>query len=320
MKQLTAYVAASEFKTQLQQEILLDTELKLVKEIDNVFLVQGPCKPLVWSQNQWLNPVICNYSSIKDAQNILRNAAKHWHLSAASLNRRALLIQEGLPKWKIKTQAPYQPISTIPLASYAVISNNEMIYSSECQWPYPDGKIPFAEDHLQPPSRAYLKLWEVFTRLGVKPTSNDLCIDLGACPGGWTWVLTELGAHVISVDRSPLDEKLMANPLVNFTKKDAFQMTPDKFPNTTPTWILSDLICYPSKLLEFIHEWLQSGTKANFICTIKFQGHTDFAITKKFLEIPGSTAFHLWANKHEVTWALIQNNGHEKKCPSARTK
>jgi hypothetical protein len=44
-----------------------------------------------------------------------------------------------------------------------------------------------------PPSRAYLKLWEVFSRLGVTPKKDDLCLDLGPSPRGWSWELIQQG-------------------------------------------------------------------------------------------------------------------------------
>jgi integrase len=47
------------------------------------------------------------------------------------------------------------------------------------------------------PSRAYLKLWELFTLIGEHPRPGELCLDLGSSPGGWTWVLQRLGARVV---------------------------------------------------------------------------------------------------------------------------
>ncbi len=305
MEQLTGYVASLEYQKQLENEILLYPDLKILKRVQNFFLVQGPIKKMVWSQNQWLNPIVSDYQSIKQAQSLLIKNGRHWHLTAAEPYRRAELVCNGLPAWKIPEFSAYQKLPTLPLGSFVLPSEKEIIFSSDCEWNFPDGKIPFKEDHINPPSRAYLKLWEVFTKYQIKPTQQQLCIDLGACPGGWTWVLVNLGAKVISVDRSELRSDLMENKNIQFYKKDAFQLLPNKV-DFVPDWIFSDLICYPEKLLEFIGTWLQTGQKINFICTIKFQGVTDYQITKKFLEIPGSSVHHLWANKHEVTWMLIQ--------------
>src|SRR6185503_204959 len=55
------------------------------------------------------------------------------------------------------------------------------------------------------PSRAAMKLVEALTWLDRSPESGDLCVDLGAAPGGWTWVLLERRARVIAVDPANLD-------------------------------------------------------------------------------------------------------------------
>ena len=61
------------------------------------------------------------------------------------------------------------------------------------------GEYEFQEDKTSPPSRAYLKLWELFTRLGHWPRSGERVLDLGASPGGWTFVLAnQLGANVVA--------------------------------------------------------------------------------------------------------------------------
>ena len=89
------------------------------------------------------------------------------------------------------------------------------------------GEYEFEEDKRSPPSRAYLKLWELFTRLGYWPQAGDRVLDLGCSPGGWTWVLaTQLGAMVVAVDRSPLARNLMEHRNVEFLKGDAFTLTP----------------------------------------------------------------------------------------------
>jgi 23S rRNA (cytidine2498-2'-O)-methyltransferase len=70
-------------------------------------------------------------------------------------------------------------------------------------------------------------------------------------------------------------------------------------------WLFSDVICYPEKLLRLVQNWKKSGKVKNMVCTIKFQGETDRAALGAFLEISGSSAFHLYNNKHEVTWVSL---------------
>ncbi|HEY1079213.1 MAG TPA: hypothetical protein VGE46_03915, partial [Bdellovibrio sp.] len=66
-------------------------------------------------------------------------------------------------------------------------------------------------------------------------------------------------------------------------------------------WFFSDIICYPEKLLELVLAWQKSGLCENFVCTIKFQGATDFGTLKKFQALENATVRHLRHNKHEVT-------------------
>ena len=48
-----------------------------------------------------------------------------------------------------------------------------------------------------------------------------------------------------------------------------------------------------------------AGTCRRFVCTLKFQGETDYATAARFAAIPGSVLRHLYHNKHELTWIKI---------------
>ena len=68
------------------------------------------------------------------------------------------------------------------------------------------------------PSSAYRKLLESFAYADAAPESGAACVDLGACPGGWTAALRRRGCTVTAVDRSPLAQYLMDDPLVTFVQ------------------------------------------------------------------------------------------------------
>ncbi|MGH7093797.1 MAG: SAM-dependent methyltransferase, partial [Stellaceae bacterium] len=161
----------------------------------------------------------------------------------------------------------------------------------------------FVEDRLGPPSRAYLKLWEALTLIGHRPQPGETCVDLGAAPGGWSWALQHMGAHVIAIDKAPLAPDIAALPGVEQRHDSAFALDPAALGPVD--WVFSDLVCYPARLLALIERWLAAGTCRRFVCTVKFQGATDHAAAARFAAIPGARLMHLFHNKHELTWVKL---------------
>ena len=151
-------------------------------------------------------------------------------------------------------------------------------------------------------SRAAFKFIEIDEKYKIlKP--GQFVIDLGAAPGGWTWVIAQLGAQVTAVDKAPLDPAIAAHPGVNFRPESAFGLDPRQ--ESPITWLFSDVICYPARLLGLVRRWIEAEKARNIFCTIKFQGETDHAIIAEFQQIQGSKLFHAAHNKHEVTFARL---------------
>jgi 23S rRNA (cytidine2498-2'-O)-methyltransferase len=116
-------------------------------------------------------------------------------------------------------------------------------------------------------------------------------------------VLHETGAHVVSVDRAPLDPRITALPRLEHRLASAFSLTPEDIGPVD--WLTSDVICYPARLLRLVRTWLDSGFARNIVCSVKFQGPTDHETAKAFAEIPGGRLLHLFHNKHELTWIRL---------------
>ena len=136
------------------------------------------------------------------------------------------------------------------------------------------------------------------------PGKGSRCFEAGACPGGWTWVLVEQGAEVFAVDRAELAPSLMKNELVTFLAHDAFTLKPEDLGEFD--WVISDVICYPERLLEWIKMWLASGKTKKMICTIKMQGEINWPLIAEFAAIPNSRIVHLNYNKHELTFMHVE--------------
>ena len=112
------------------------------------------------------------------------------------------------------------------------------------------------------------------------PKKGQFCIDAGASPGGWTWVLAKLGTQVLAIDRSPLNPNIANLPQVQFHKGNAFSVHPNNFPDRKIEWLFCDVVCYPEKLLEWVQNWVKSGRCDHIVCTIKFQGKNTYGILK----------------------------------------
>lgn len=285
----------------------------LLKELEGVTSVHGqlilstqPAKNVFWAQNIWRNPQLLNIKSINDAANQLKSLQRNWCLYSYTLHRRAKLILEKLPPINSKPICFPSPISAYPLGSFTLLDENTLLASADCSSPFPNGEIHFIEDKNGPPNRAYLKLYEALSITGIRPKSGDFCLDVGGSPGGWAWVINNLSAEVLSIDRTPLSPSVANLAGVSFQKRDAFTLLPEEFENRRIDWLFSDVICYPEKLYDWILKWVESGICKNIICTIKFKDKSDLSIADKFAAIPGSRVRHLFHNKNELTWLKVK--------------
>ncbi|HRQ63265.1 MAG TPA: 23S rRNA (cytidine(2498)-2'-O)-methyltransferase RlmM, partial [Xanthomonadaceae bacterium] len=99
--------------------------------------------------------------------------------------------------------------------------------------PWPQG-IPRLRLARQAPSRSALKLDEALHVLlddeerarWLKPGMG--AVDLGAAPGGWSWVLARQGLHVIAVDNGPLADAAIATGLIEHRREDGFRFRPSQ--------------------------------------------------------------------------------------------
>jgi 23S rRNA (cytidine2498-2'-O)-methyltransferase len=302
---LTGYLAAEGLLDDLLHEVGPAVEIR-----DRLVLVEGPPKPAAWAADVWHEPVRIPIASIGEGARALRAIQRGWTLYSTAHHRRAALIQAKLPMVSARPlQFPALPLAA-PLGSWTLLDEATILAAARCASPFPHGEARFVEDKSGPPNRAYLKLWEALTLAGRWPQPGERCVDLGASPGGWSWVLAMLGARVLSVDKAPLDPAVAALPGIDHRQASAFALKPAEIGPVD--WLFSDVICYPDRLHRLVADWLQSGLCRNFVCTIKFQGPTDFAAQARFAAIPGSRLVHLHHNKHELTW--IHLAGSEPRC------
>lgn len=299
---MIAYYTTSQFINELQAELK-----NQVATYGHLVLTEGELQKSVWAHNVWLNPVFVEFESISQAAKKLREMGPLWTYHPHEFHRRAQLIQDQLPKIKPRVVDFLAPLPPANLGAWTLLSPNKILASPTTTSPFAHGEVTFNENKELPPSRAYLKLWELMTVHGIKPQPGEKVIDFGSCPGGWTWVLQSVGCQVLSIDRSPLAPHIAALPGVEFMQTNAFSLRPQDLGQID--WFFSDIICYPPKLYELVENWITSGLCRNFVCTIKFQGETDFETLKRFQALPNCEVQHLYHNKHEVT-VWIRTSSH----------
>ncbi len=288
------------FEKELENELLL-LNTEVIFKNSKIFLISSLKSKPVWAQDWWPNTKKINFNSKSEALKVLKSQ-KNLGVYYASID---LPLAGGLRKelreLKIKRIEYVVPSPfNFKYFSWTMLDNTTLLVCETPNSQFPIGWHEFNEDKDSPPNRAYLKLWEVLSLGLAKVKTSDIAIDLGSSPGGWTWVLSDQVKKVYSIDKAPLDKRVSDKSNVVYSSQDAFQVNPKDFSDCT--FLFSDIICTPERLLELVKNWLENSTVQNYVCTIKFKGPTDFKIMQEFEKIENSKIIHLYHNKNEVTW------------------
>lgn len=297
---LTGYLAPADLEHELRDELTAAGVRMARRPHGRLVLSADPPIHATWAANVWHDVEEIPITSIGHAAKELRDRQRNWAMYAPAHGGRARLIAEKLPHVSAKPIGIGDVVPDAPLGSWTLLEPDLMLASTRCTSPFANGEARLVEDRDGPPSRAYLKLYEAFVRLRRWPTAEETCLDLGASPGGWTWLLANTGATVVAVDKAPLADHVDRMPNVRWHEGSAFALDPRDQPVTD--WVCSDIICYPQRLLGLVQRWIDAGTARHLVCTIKFQGLTDHGIVREFAAVPGAEVLHLHHNKHELTF------------------
>jgi 23S rRNA (cytidine2498-2'-O)-methyltransferase len=272
-----------------------------VTSFGNLHLVPGDPVPSYWHRNLWFDPVAFEAPSVGAAAAGLRSLGALWTPRPQDHFRRHTLIQDKLPRFQPKPRVfPFVPPAG-HLGCWALRDETTVWAAAQTESLFPGGDPLLVENKEDPPSSAYRKLQEALVVSGQWPLAGSVCVDAGSCPGGWTWVLAELGATVHSIDRAPVDPRVSSRPNVTFRTGNAFALQPGDFGPLD--WFCSDVICYPAKLWDWLEPWIAAGTVKHFVITVKMQGKDiDWGTLDRFAGVRGSRLVHLHHNKHELTW------------------
>ncbi len=136
--------------------------------------------------------------------------------------------------------------------------------------PWPLG-IPRLKLHPDAPSRSALKLEEAFLVLLDAGERERLlragmtAADLGAAPGGWTWVLTRHHLRVTSIDNGPLRRHVLDTGLVEHLRADGFHWHPSR----SLDWMVCDMVEQPSKVAARMAQWFREGWCRHAVFNLK---------------------------------------------------
>ncbi len=290
------YIAHPDYLNELKDELGTFSQI-----MGNLVFSSVKKNDICFANDVWLNPTIVKFESISEAAKILRAAGKYWYLNPIENIRRSHLIASELRKLPPLSHT-FPILNPLPdIGCFSLIDKNTLVFSSQ-RWKRPPlGDFQFIEDKKNPPNRAYLKLWEALSLLEHNPKPGETVLDLGASPGGWTYVMQSFGAHVTAIDKAPLAAHIVKLPNITYLKQSAFALDPNDIPDKID-WLLSDVACYPERLYELAMKWITANKAKQMILTIKLQGETNFSMIQKFQSIPGGRVIHLLNNKHEATF------------------
>ncbi len=136
--------------------------------------------------------------------------------------------------------------------------------------PWPLG-IPRLRTHADAPSRSALKLEEaLLVLLGEDERKRLLregmrAADLGAAPGGWTWVLLRNGLRVQAVDNGPLRDNVLDSGRVEHLRSDGFSWQPQQ----PVDWMVCDMVEQPRRVAERMATWFREGWCRHAIFNLK---------------------------------------------------
>jgi 23S rRNA (cytidine2498-2'-O)-methyltransferase len=256
------------------------------------------------STNCLLNVEILKINSASHAANQLKDRLNKWVNIENENFRKAAIINKKLPILNFKPINFLTPLIKSALGHWSMIDEEHILISSACTSCVPHGIFNFIEDKINPPSRAYLKLWETFQRIGKIPNKNSICIDLGASPGGWSWVLSKLAKEVIAIDKADLAPDLLLNSKVKYIKEDILNLKWFSYLKNC-SWLFCDAALSPDKIVPLFEKIILDFPNLSFICTLKQKGDFLTKETLRAAKIPGTKVLCLSNNKHELTWIKV---------------
>ncbi|MBY4598366.1 23S rRNA (cytidine(2498)-2'-O)-methyltransferase RlmM [bacterium BD-1] len=136
--------------------------------------------------------------------------------------------------------------------------------------PWPLG-VPRLRAHADAPSRSALKLEEALMCLLTPQEREEFlqpgmnAADLGAAPGGWSWVLARRHIRVAAIDNGPLAQSALDTGVIEHIRADGFRWQPPK----PLDWMVCDMVESPAKVADRMATWFREGWCKRAIFNLK---------------------------------------------------
>jgi 23S rRNA (cytidine2498-2'-O)-methyltransferase len=153
------------------------------------------------------------------------------------------------------------------------------------------------------PSRAARKLEEALAWLGTAPGPGEACVDLGAAPGGWSWLLLQRRARVIAVDPARLDPELLRQRRLHHVQCSAFDWQPDE----PCDWLFCDMAWRPLEVAQMLGRWARRRQTRMLVANFKLPMKRKAEIVARIREVLEQSGYEhvrtrqLYHDREEIT-------------------
>jgi len=155
----------------------------------------------------------------------------------------------------------------------------------------------------EPPARSAGKLAAALAWLGVGPEPGELCVDLGAAPGGWTHVLLERRARVIAVDPARMSPTVAGRRGLQHVQASAFDWAPEG----PVDWLFCDMAWRPLEVAALLAKWGRRRWTRVVVANVKLPMKRKVELLTRVREILAEGGFsdirtrHLYHDRDEIT-------------------
>ena len=194
---------------------------------------------------------------------------------------RPALRKRGLLTEKVDPRFPRLHVCFIA-GNHALLASSDPRDSS----PWPLG-VPRLRQLSEAPSRSALKLEEALLTLLTEAEREKFIVpgmkaaDLGAAPGGWSWVLARQHLRVTAIDNGPMAESAFATGLVEHIRADGFRWQPPK----PMEWLVCDMVEAPVRVAARMAEWFANGWCQRAIFNLKLPMKKRWEETRRCLDL-----------------------------------